>query len=80
MPDLLAGKESVGDGGRVMALHPAVRGHIAAALAVGARVHHHEAVSMTKQEFRMADVAGAIVLNAVVEKHPVAIRLTGAMA
>jgi len=35
---------------------------------------------MTKQEFRMADVAGAIVLNAVVEKHPVAIRLTGAMA
>src|SRR5205823_2710602 len=61
MPDLLAGIENVGDGDCVMALLPAVRGHIAAALTVGACVHPHEAGSMTKHEFRIARVAGSIV-------------------
>jgi hypothetical protein len=74
MMHFFARVKRVRDGHRVPAFFPAVRGHVAAALSLRAQIHHHEAVAVAEQEFRMADNSGAVVADAVEEQNPIARR------
>ena len=62
--------ERVNNDTGVFALEPAVGGNVAAAIAVGTRVHHHDAIAVLQKEFRLSDDADAIVGNAVKEQNP----------
>ena len=74
MANFFGGVERVRDRDGVVAFFPAVRGHIAAARSVRARIHHHDALTVAEQKFRMSQIAGAIVRDAVKKQHPIAIR------
>ena len=65
--------ESVDDGASVIAFEPAVGGDGTAAGAVGAGVHHDNAVSGAQQEFRLTDDSHAVVRDAVEEEDPIPI-------
>src|SRR5258708_4984759 len=66
-------KQGVDDGAGVVAFEPAVGGDGAAAGAVGAGVHHDDAVAGAQQEFRLTDDSNAVVGDAVKEEDPTAI-------
>ena len=61
---------------RVVALQPAIGGHRAATLSVGARIHHHDAVAVAEQQLRLTRHARAVIRDAVKKQHPAAIRLS----
>src|SRR5271168_2680500 len=63
----------VDDGGGVAAFEPAVGGHGAVAGAVGAGVHHHDAVAGAEQQAGLTDAADAIVGDAVEDENPGAV-------
>ena len=71
-------EEGVDDGARVIAFEPAVGGDRAAASAVGAGVHHDDAVAGAQQKFRLTDDSDAIVGDAVEDEDPVAVGILGA--
>src|SRR5271169_3912638 len=71
-------EEGVDDGLGVVALEPAVGGEMAFAGAVGAGVHHDDAVAGTEEEFGLADDADAVIGYAVEEEDPGAIGAAGA--
>jgi hypothetical protein len=73
MMDAAVRAQGVDDLARVIVLFPAVRGHRATALAVGAGIHHDYTVTVGEQKFRVTQVAGAIVGNAVIEQEPIAV-------
>jgi hypothetical protein len=72
-PDQLGEDQRVDDGAGVVAFEPAVGGDGAAAGAVGAGIHHDEAVAGAEQELRVADDADAVVGDAVEEEDPIAV-------
>jgi len=67
------GEQGVDDGARVAAFEPAVGGDGAAAGAVGADVHHDDAVAGAQQEFRRSNDSDAVVGNAVEKEDPAAV-------
>ena len=73
MMDAAVRAQGVDDLARVIALFPAVGGHRATALAVGAGIHHDHAVTVGEQKLRVTQVAGAIVGNSVIEQDPIAV-------
>jgi len=75
MAHRLGGQNCIVDQARIVSFHPAVSRHRAIALALGARVHHDNAVAACEHESRVARLAAAIVPDAMQDNHPVAIRL-----
>ena len=73
MPHALARVQRIDNRSGVVALEPSVRRHRAAALPMRAGVHHHQAISVAQQKFRVSQIPGAIIGNAVVQQHPVSI-------
>jgi len=69
----LGRNQRVDDGAGVVAFEPAVGGDGAAAGAMGAGVHHNDAVAGAQQEFRLTDDSDAIVGDAVEDENPAAI-------
>ena len=67
----------VNDGFCVIAFEPAVGGDGSAAGAVGAGVHHDNAVAGAQEKFRLANGSHAVVGLAVEEKNPVAVGFFG---
>ena len=63
----------VDDGAGVDAFEPAVGGGGAAAGAVGAGVHHDDAIAGAQQEFGLTDDADAVVSDSVEEEYPAAV-------
>jgi hypothetical protein len=68
-------EKRVDDGACVVAFEPAVSGDGAAAGAVGAGVHHHDAVAGAKQEFGLADDSDAVVGDAMKNENPTPVRV-----
>jgi hypothetical protein len=71
--NFFAGVQRIADRHRVVTFFPAIGGHVATAFSVGARIHHHDAVAVAEKEFRVAQIASAIVGYAVKKQHPIAI-------
>ncbi len=74
----LGSAQRVEDGLGVVAFEPAVGGELAFAGAVGAGVHHDDAVAGAEEKFGLGDDADAVVGDAVEEEDPVAVGMIGA--
>src|SRR6266436_8086264 len=70
---LLRIEESVDDGAGVVAFEPAVGGRGAFAGAMGAGVHHDDAVTGAQEKFGLADDADAVIGDPVKKKHPASV-------
>jgi hypothetical protein len=56
--------ESRYDNPHVIAFFPSIGGEIALAFAVGARIHHHDAIAGAKKKISNSQIAGSIIRNA----------------
>ncbi len=74
---LLGGNQSVDDGARIVAFEPAVRGDGALARAVGADVHHNDAVAGEEKDAGVFENAHAVIRNAVENQCPIAVGVRG---
>ena len=66
--------ERVDSCARVFPFEPAIGGDRAFAVAVGARIHHHDGVAVLEKQFRLADDADAVIGDSVEQQNPGAIR------
>src|SRR5215475_12447348 len=69
--------ECVDDGTCVFAFEPAVGGDGTAAIAMIARIHHHDAVPVLQKEFGLADNADAVVGDSMKQQDPGAVWICG---
>src|SRR5260370_29081558 len=75
---LLGGNQSVDDGARIVVFEPTVGGDGALARAVGADVHHNDAVAGEEKDAGVFENAHAVIRNAVENQYPIAVWVRGA--
>src|SRR5260370_8848891 len=74
---LLGGNQSVDDGARIVVFEPTVGGDGALARAVGADVHHNDAVAGEEKDAGVFENAHAVIRNAVENQYPIAVGVRG---
>src|SRR5260370_21304755 len=74
---LLGGNQSGDDGGRIVGFEPTVGGDGALARAVGADVHHNDAVAGEEKDAGVFENAHAVIRNAMENQYPIAVGVRG---